>query len=301
MAKQRSKFSEFLHQRRGALRRRWKQILSDAYISRSTLHRIRHGDPYQPIAEVDSLRALANSLKFNTWADLVAAFEKGDVKAGLGPGTGATDAARGSMPAAGAAAPKAVQEEPVHEDALITLSKALKLPPTELVRRLAGGPSPAPSTGLPASLRMDLMRPAKLAPRFTSGVAASRRVEKFEDEDDESKQPVDTEDVRVFTIPVDGDCQEPVWKNGEIVVFSFDAFDREGILPGKSYYLAFTDGSTTFKRVFLDENDPDVYVLQCWNTAKYPQQKRVHFNEVVRIARAISKVVVPAEEGPESA
>jgi hypothetical protein len=122
----------------------------------------------------------------------------------------------------------------------------------------------------------------------------SRRVD--HPQDDQSPEPFDVSDVRVFTIPVDGDCQEPVWKNGEIVVFSFDAFDREGIINGHSYYLAFTDNSTTFKRVFLDPADPDVYVLQCWNTAKYPQQKRVHFNEVVRIARAISKVVVPDAE-----
>jgi len=142
---------------------------------------------------------------------------------------------------------------------------------------------------------MDLRRPARLVPHFTSGVAASKRVEKLEDEQEESKLPASIEDARVFSIPVDGDCQEPVWKNGDVVVFSFDAFDREGILPGKSYYLAFTDGSTTFKRVFLDDNDPEVYILRCWNTAKFPDELRVHYSEVVRIARAISKQVVPEE------
>ena len=35
----------------------------------------------------------------------------------------------------------------------------------------------------------------------------------------------------------------------------FDAFEREGIIPGKSYYLAFTDGSTTFKRVFFESGN----------------------------------------------
>ena len=57
-----------------------------------------------------------------------------------------------------------------------------------------------------------------------------------------------------FTAPVDGDCQHPKWKDGEIVVFSFDAVEREGILDGRSYYLAFTDGSTTFKRVSARTN-----------------------------------------------
>jgi len=325
MSKQRSKFSEFLHQRRGVLKRRWKQILSDAYMSRSTLHRIRHGDPYDPIAEVDSLRALANALKFKSWPELVEAFDKGNLHAGLGPGNGVSfSARRGSNALTGAdstaltarpstedtgdAAPDEVQEEPLREDAVITLSKALNLPPTELVRRLtvkpeepmlppprAVGLEPSPYAGLPSGLRMEFMRPARMAPKFSSGVAASKLVEKLEDEDAEEKQPVDTEDVRVFTIPVDGDCQDPVWKNGEVVVFSFDAVEREGIQSGKSYYLAFTDGSTTFKRVFLDENDPDAYILQCYNTIRYPQRRRVPCSEVVRIARAISKMVSPED------
>ena len=115
------------------------------------------------------------------------------------------------------------------------------------------------------------------------------RVEKLEEQDG---LPAGIEDARAFSIPVDGDCQEPVWKHGDVVVFSFDAFDREGILPGKSYYVAFTDGSTTFKRVFPDPNDPESYILQCYNP-KYPGERRVHFSEVVRIARAITKQVSP--------
>jgi hypothetical protein len=278
MAMKRSGFSEFLHRRRGALGRSWKDILSAAYLSRATLHRIRHGDPHHPIAEVDSLRSLAHSLGFNDWAALIAAFDADDVGAGI------DSAGRVTLP----------NVPGQKEDAVVSLSKALNLTPTELVRRLAGGVS---SEGeLPSAIRTSDMRPARMVPHFTSGVAASRRVEKLEDEDFESRQPAASEDFRAFTIPVDGDCQEPVWNNGEIVLFSFDAYDREGILPGKSYYLAFTDGSTTFKRVFLDPNDPEVYILRCWNTRKFPNERRVHFSEVVRIARAVSKQVVPLEE-----
>ena len=134
-----------------------------------------------------------------------------------------------------------------------------------------------------------------MVPHFVSGVAASKLVEKIEDEDPESRRPADTIDDRAFTIPVDGDCQEPVWNDGDVVLFSYDAYEREGILPGKSYYLAFTDGSTTFKRVFVDPKDPHVYVLRCWNTRKYPAERRVHFTEVVRIARAVAKQVMPVE------
>ena len=291
MPVERSEFSHFLHERRLVINQRWKEILSNAYLSRATLHRIRHGDPHHPIAEVDSLRSLANALQFKSWPDLVAAFDARDIRAGL-----PTD--RYGNPRDEAPPPPRPNPES-GEDAVLSLSRALNLTPTELVRRLGVGTSPGGSgfarPSLPRSLRMDEMRPARLVPHFTSGVAASRRVEKIEDEDHESKQPVSIEDARVFTIPVDGDCQEPVWKNGEIVVFSFDAYDREGILPGKSYYLAFTDGSTTFKRVFVDETDHEVYILRCWNTNKYPNERRVHFSEVVRVARAISKQISPEE------
>ena len=288
MAKQRSGFSEFLHQRRVAMGQRWKQILSDAYLSRATLHRIRHGDPHHPIAEVDSLRALSHALRFESWAELVGAFDKNDPAAGLD-----------RQPRIGAG-PSKPEEQPVREDAVLTLSTALNLTPTELVRRLGVGLTASREpvgTGarLPSALRAAEKRPARMVTHFTSGVAASKRVEKLEEEDHEARQAVGTEDFRVFTIPVDGDCQSPVWNDGDIVVFSFDAFDREGIQPGKSYYMAFTDGSTTFKRVFVDPEDPDVYILRCWNTEKYPGERRVHFNEVVRIARAISKQVRPEE------
>ena len=294
MAKQRTGFSEFLHRRRIASGMRWKQILSNAYLSRATLHRIRHGDPHHPIAEVDSLRSLSHALKFGSWAELVAAYDRNDPQVGLNEATQRQE----QPPRTGMG--RSNQEPPVREDAVVSLSKALNLTPTELVQRLGVGiASPGRPVGigtpLPSSLRSEQMRPARFVPHFVSGVAASKRVEKLEDEDHESKQPVGTEDLRVFTIPVDGDCQAPVWNDGEIVVFSFDAFEREGILPGKSYYLAFTDGSTTFKRVFLDPDDPDVYILRCWNTAKYPGERRVQFDEVVRVARAMSKQVTPEE------
>jgi hypothetical protein len=277
----RSPFSDFLHQRRQALGRQWGDILAAAYLSRATLHRIRHGDPHHPIAEVSSLRALSHALKFGSWDDLMAAYEANDVRAGLGleMNNGGTSYSTGRR----------------EDDAVLALSKALDLAPTEIVRRLARVADAGPDDPLPPSLRMNEMRPARMVPHFVTGVAASRLVEKLEEEDFDSKQPVSIEDARVFTIPVDGDCQEPVWKHGEIVVFSFDAYDREGILPGKSYYLAFTDGSTTFKRVFLDPDDPEVYLLRCWNEKKYGRQRRIHFRDVVRIARAISKQVVPEE------
>jgi transcriptional regulator with XRE-family HTH domain len=148
---------------------------------------------------------------------------------------------------------------------------------------------------LPSGLDLKRLRPARVLPEYQIGIAASRRVDKLSEHPD-ANRAVAVSDRRAFTAPVDGDCQHPKWKHGEIVVFSFDAADREGILPGRSYYLAFTDGSTTFKRVFKDESDPEVYVLRCWNRKKYPADQRVHRDEIVRIGRAVSKQVMVSED-----
>jgi transcriptional regulator with XRE-family HTH domain len=153
----------------------------------------------------------------------------------------------------------------------------------------------AAKAGLPAGLNMRRVQPARIVPEFPIGIAANRRVDKLADYP-EANRLVATADRRAFTAPVDGDCQHPKWKHGEIVVFSYDAVEREGILPGKSYYIAFTDGSTTFKRVFFDERDPEIYILRCWNRKKYPQDQRVHRDEIVRIARAMSKHVAVDED-----
>jgi transcriptional regulator with XRE-family HTH domain len=155
--------------------------------------------------------------------------------------------------------------------------------------------SPLQPGSLPIGLDLKRLRPARTLPEFQIGIAASRRVEKLADHPDANRL-VATADRRAFTAPVDGDCQHPKWKHGEIVVFSFDAVEREGIIAGRSYYLAFTDGSTTFKRVFTDERDPEVFILRCWNRKKYPGDQKVHRDEIVRIARAVSKQVTVDED-----
>jgi len=162
-------------------------------------------------------------------------------------------------------------------------------PPEFEASGAAGGAS------FPAGLDMRRARAVRAVPEFQIGVAASRRVDKLADYPDANRL-VATTDRRAFSAPVDGDCQHPKWKHGEIVVFSYDAVERQGILAGRSYYLAFVDGSTTFKRVFLDERDPDIFILRCWNRKKYPRDQRAHRDEIVRIARAISKQVTVNED-----
>lgn len=178
------------------------------------------------------------------------------------------------------------------------LAQALGFTLEEFKAKICLGDKNAPVKnvgGFPPGLNMHGFRHAAVVPEFAIGVAADRRVEKLAEHPDANRL-VDSRDKRAFAVPVDGDCQYPKWKNGEIVVFSYDAVDREGILPGKSYYVAFTDGSTTFKRVFPDENDPEVLILRCWNRKKYPNDHRVHTSDVVRLARAVAKQVSVDEE-----
>lgn len=183
-------------------------------------------------------------------------------------------------------------------EAIDRLATVLKMSRGELLERLAVPDEfferPKKFPDMPIGLNLRMRRPAQIVPEFQIGIAASRRVEKIAEHPD-AHRPIHSLDRRAFTVVVDGDCMTPKWKNGEIVVFSFDAVEREGLIPGRSYYLQFADGTSTFKRVFLDENDPEIRVLRCWNVKKYPQEWKVHVDEVVRIARAISKVVVPDE------
>ena len=164
----------------------------------------------------------------------------------------------------------------------------------------AGDNAPATSIAgrgrLPAGLDISRQRPARAVPEFAIGIAASRRVDKLSEYPDANRL-ASTADRRAFSAPVDGDCQNPKWRDGEIVIFSYDAVEREGIIPGSSYYVAFTDGSTTFKRLFPDEQDPEQFVLRCWNRKKYPRDQRVHRDEIVRIAKAVSKQVIVDETG----
>ncbi|MGA3066077.1 MAG: helix-turn-helix domain-containing protein [Tepidisphaeraceae bacterium] len=164
----------------------------------------------------------------------------------------------------------------------------------------AAAPAPtgtlAGQGGLPPGIDVTRQRPARTLPEFAIGIAASRRVDKLADYPDANRLAA-TADRRAFSAPVDGDCQNPKWRDGEIVIFSYDAVEREGILPGSSYYVAFTDGSTTFKRLFPDEQDPEQFVLRCWNRKKYPNDQRVHRDEIVRIAKAVSKQVIVDESG----
>ena len=88
---------------------------------------------------------------------------------------------------------------------------------------------------------------------------------------------------------------EPKYRHGDVVIFSVDAVEREGILQGRNYFVQLDDGQNTFKRVFEDPAQPNALILRCWNK-RYA--KRVIDRRSVRLlARAIYKLVPDDDKG----
>jgi transcriptional regulator with XRE-family HTH domain len=119
------------------------------------------------------------------------------------------------------------------------------------------------------------------------GVSAARPEDRAGVKD--GRVPVPAGAGRRFAAVVDGDCMEPKYHHGDVVVFSIDAAEREGIVDGRNYFIQFADGENTFKRVFSDPENSDRLVLRCWNP-KYPARV-VERNRVQILARAEFRLV----------
>ena len=133
------------------------------------------------------------------------------------------------------------------------------------------------------------MRPVPIV----NGVSASRFIEKtnldYPPGIADRYVPAPTDDPDAFALIVDGDCMEPDYRRGEIVVFSPLEVQRYGVVSGKDYAIQLDgagDHQNTFKRVYLDDKDPDVFVLRCVNT-KYKGPEKIKREKVARIAKAI--------------
>ncbi|MDB5299365.1 MAG: hypothetical protein JWO87_1028 [Phycisphaerales bacterium] len=101
------------------------------------------------------------------------------------------------------------------------------------------------------------------------GVSAARTEDRAAAQ--RGKAPVPAGAARRFAVTVDGDCMEPKYHHGDVVVFSVDAAEREGIVEGKNYFLQFADGENTFKRIFLDVENRELLILRCWNEKYEPR------------------------------
>jgi phage repressor protein C with HTH and peptisase S24 domain len=134
-----------------------------------------------------------------------------------------------------------------------------------------------------------VMRPVPIL----NGISASRFVEKtnfdyppgFADR----YVPAPTDDPEAFAMIVDGDCMEPDYRRGELVIFSPLEVQRYGPQQGKDYAVQLDStaaNENSFKRLYLEKEDPTVFLFRCINP-KYKTAEKVKRDKIVRLARAI--------------
>ena len=179
------------------------------------------------------------------------------------------------------------------------LAALLELAPEELQRRIGMtehdsqpaqglGPRELPphQTALPTGLRADTIQPIVDVPHF-HGVSATRIEDRTADP--RGVLSIPSGPKQRFAVTVDGDCMEPRYRDGDVVVFSIDAAEREGIVDGKSYFVQFTDGQNTFKRIFLDAGNREALILRPWNP-RYPEST-IDRSSIKVLARAVCRFV----------
>jgi biotin operon repressor len=141
-------------------------------------------------------------------------------------------------------------------------------------------------SGQPSAMAPSPSLPVVNVERY-HGVSAARTEDRASV--DRGQIPVPAGASRRFAVVVDGDCMEPKYGNGDVVIFSVDAAEREGIIEGRNYFIQFTDGQNTFKRIFFEPTDVHWLILRCWN-ARYPD-RRVERSTVQLLARAEYRLV----------
>jgi len=89
-----------------------------------------------------------------------------------------------------------------------------------------------------------------------------------------------------FAVTVDGECMNPPYPNGTVVIFE----QREGteaIESNRDYHVTFVGGEVTFKRIVLDPKRKGVVILRCRNPDKkqYPDRevRRAEIRSVARV------------------
>lgn len=189
----------------------------------------------------------------------------------------------------------------VHYKNFRRLAQLLKLGPSELEERIGvdennpdeiaeiaasfNSKTSLALKDLPSGMRPDSRQNVSQMAHY-HGVSAATVEDRPPTQRDNLPVPVGMK--RPFAVTVDGDCMAPVYLDGDMVIFSIEKAEREGIIDGKNYFVQLFDGNNTFKRVFLDPENRDVLILRCWNE-KYPE--RVIERAAVKVlARAIYKL-----------
>ncbi|HWE03511.1 MAG TPA: LexA family transcriptional regulator [Tepidisphaeraceae bacterium] len=175
--------------------------------------------------------------------------------------------------------------------ALVNVSPAdlrQQIGPASQVLPAPGRPRPEralPAADFPSGLNDATRRDIVEVPHF-HGVSAARTEDRTDAH--RGRTPIPAGSARRFAVTVDGDCMEPKYHHGEVVVFSVDAAEREGIIDGKNYFVQFADGENTFKRIFLDPENRELLILRGWNE-RYPPRV-VERSTVKLLARAIFRL-----------
>lgn len=103
-----------------------------------------------------------------------------------------------------------------------------------------------------------------------------------------------------FFLQVEGDCMEPDYHDGELVLFSAKLVEEQGILDGEDYGISLRgDDKTTFKRVYADPRDSEKLLLRCANrTGKFKSwQMKLRRDEIGRIGKAVWIMRRPRRKG----
>jgi transcriptional regulator with XRE-family HTH domain len=179
------------------------------------------------------------------------------------------------------------------------LATLLNIPPDELRARIGvrsaatrepDEPPEAQAVSIhdptfPSALRAESPRDVAAIPHY-HGVSATRPEDRPPTGRGQSLVPAGS--GRQFSVTVDGDCMEPKYHDRDVVIFSVDLAEREGIVDGKNYFIQLADGENTFKRIFADPENRELLILRCWNP-KYPQRV-IERAQVKLLARAAFKL-----------
>lgn len=116
---------------------------------------------------------------------------------------------------------------------------------------------------------------------------------KIEDADGWQELPIDTPDD-AFCLRIRGDCMEPDYPSGSILVFVPIRQGERGVRQfesGRDYYFEHSDGKATFKRVFYDK-EKERFRLECLNK-KYkalfvPEQMLARMSRAIKMVRDLT-------------
>jgi hypothetical protein len=97
------------------------------------------------------------------------------------------------------------------------------------------------------------------------------------------------DDVNAFALVCDGNCMEPDWHDGDVVIFSPMDIARRGVRDGDDVGVQLSgeaNGENTFKRAFNDPENPAYLVLRCTHPDMH-EELRVRWDHIIRIGRAV--------------